>query len=58
MSAYVLVHCDHQYQYGTCPKTLYTTQPGTGLARIAAANAGWTHRDGKDICPDHLRKTR
>jgi hypothetical protein len=52
MSARITIHCNTQWQYGTCTAQLSTDAATIAEARDAASRLGWrTHPAGRDYCP-------
>lgn len=56
MSARVVLYCDYDMRYGTCPKQLLLTAgplDTVAAAEQAAERYGWVARAGGHRCPEH-----
>ena len=52
MSARITLHCDREWQYGTCTSQLFTDALTLDQARAEGDRRGWRcHADGNDYCP-------
>ncbi len=52
MSACITLHCDQQWQYGTCATVFHTGARAVDEAHTAGARIGWrVLPDGRTYCP-------
>lgn len=52
-SRHVTIWCDGEDSQGRCWDFTGGDHPRAKEARRDAAESGWVHRDGKDLCPLH-----